>query len=685
MKLPAISASPRRNIRFLESELIHVPATVGFLRPVVLLPASWRQWSETKLQAVLAHELAHVRRADWLVITLAELNRAIYWFHPLAWFLRRRLSELAELNCDDAVLEAEGDRTQYACYLLEVAASLTAAGSGYRPPLSGVAMARKPNVETRIDAILDASRPLARRLGTLSAITLLLTGSTAILLAAAIRTSADDAPKKPAAVEMEMKAPAKSEGANARAKESTAQKSRPTGKAAGSSADKQYHVHGRVLDPDGKPVAGATVYAAWGLTGRSPFFARIEDKIVARTQSDAQGNYELSFLSDHPDPTRMSTGWKVVACGAGFGPAWQRDVDAFKNSQANAPTTFTLPKDQTVDGRFVDLEGNPLAGIHVRVYALKRPENGRSVAEWIADAKKKSPPQNPGDYFYPGMDAGTSPFPAPFPAKWDDGVLANGSLALPSDAVTDREGRVHFDGLGTDQLVIFDIEGPSIAKSLVQVVARDMQPISAQPSERIGLMAGTYYGREFQFVAGPTQPIVGKVTDAETGDPLANVDVAIDRIAGNLGVQTDLLIARTDDQGCYQIVGAPRGGGHYVKLEPTLDQPYFPTGKELKPASGFDPITCDFSLRRGRWITGKITDHDLKAPIAGAGVEYLPLRDNEHAKHYSNYDPNITGHTPSDRYHTAEDGSFRVLAIPGRGILAGIAERDVERTVHKPQ
>ena len=148
---------PRRNLRLLESELVYVPATVGFLRPVVLLPASWRHWSESKLRAVLAHELAHVRRADWLVITLAELNRAIYWFHPLAWFLRRRLSELAELNCDDAVLEADGDRTQYARHLLEVASTLAAAGSRYRPPLSGVAMARKPNVETRIDAILDAS------------------------------------------------------------------------------------------------------------------------------------------------------------------------------------------------------------------------------------------------------------------------------------------------------------------------------------------------------------------------------------------------------------------------------------------------------------------------------------------------------------------------------------------------
>ena len=57
----------------------------------------------------------------------------------------------------------------------------------------------------------------------------------------------------------------------------------------------------------------------------------------------------------------------------------------------------------------------------------------------------------------------------------------------------------------------------------------------------------------------------------------------------------------------------------------------------------------------------------------------MPLRDNQHAKNYANYDPNITGHTPSERYHTSADGSYRVLAIPGPGIVAGIAVTDVER------
>ena len=86
------------------------PVTVGWLRPVVILPGTWQRWSAARLDAVLAHEQAHVRRRDPLVQWLALLNRAIFWFHPLAWWLERRLSALAEQACDEAVLAAATTR-----------------------------------------------------------------------------------------------------------------------------------------------------------------------------------------------------------------------------------------------------------------------------------------------------------------------------------------------------------------------------------------------------------------------------------------------------------------------------------------------------------------------------------------------------------------------------------------------
>ena len=76
-----------------ESEAIEVPMTFGWLRPFVVLPAAaWRNWEPRKLEAVMLHERAHIERADFLVQTLAALHEAVYWFSPLAWWLRRKVA-----------------------------------------------------------------------------------------------------------------------------------------------------------------------------------------------------------------------------------------------------------------------------------------------------------------------------------------------------------------------------------------------------------------------------------------------------------------------------------------------------------------------------------------------------------------------------------------------------------------
>jgi beta-lactamase regulating signal transducer with metallopeptidase domain len=106
-----------------ESGWISVPLTVGWLRPKILLPLGWDEWEEAKLQAVLAHERTHVRRGDWAIAVLAGLNRCIFWFHPLAWWLERRLAFLAEQACDDSALLLVGTGP-YAQVLLDMAAAV---------------------------------------------------------------------------------------------------------------------------------------------------------------------------------------------------------------------------------------------------------------------------------------------------------------------------------------------------------------------------------------------------------------------------------------------------------------------------------------------------------------------------------------------------------------------------------
>ncbi|MEO8596237.1 MAG: M56 family metallopeptidase, partial [Candidatus Solibacter sp.] len=110
--------------RVLASDAISVPMTLGWFRPVILLPSGWDKWPEDKLQAVMVHERTHVARGDWAVGLLASVNRCVFWFHPLAWWLERHLRLLAEFACDDASLAQVPSRDKYAEVLVEMAAAV---------------------------------------------------------------------------------------------------------------------------------------------------------------------------------------------------------------------------------------------------------------------------------------------------------------------------------------------------------------------------------------------------------------------------------------------------------------------------------------------------------------------------------------------------------------------------------
>ena len=141
-----------------ESGWIAVPITIGWLRPKILLPEGWRDWDRERMEAVLAHEREHVRRGDWAIAGMAAINRCAFWFHPLAWWLERKLAALAEQACDDAAILATGRRAQYAEVLLEMAAAVKSNRGRLLGP--AMAMAKRTEVHVRIDRILDETKPV---------------------------------------------------------------------------------------------------------------------------------------------------------------------------------------------------------------------------------------------------------------------------------------------------------------------------------------------------------------------------------------------------------------------------------------------------------------------------------------------------------------------------------------------
>jgi beta-lactamase regulating signal transducer with metallopeptidase domain len=111
------------------SERISIPLAWGVRRARVLLPPASHDWPDERVWAVCAHELAHISRGDWIVHLLAEIACRIYWFNPLFWLARNRLSRESERAADDIVIGLGASGADYASHLIEIL-------RGARPDLS---------------------------------------------------------------------------------------------------------------------------------------------------------------------------------------------------------------------------------------------------------------------------------------------------------------------------------------------------------------------------------------------------------------------------------------------------------------------------------------------------------------------------------------------------------------------
>ena len=124
-------------IRIVELPHIDVPLVVGCLRPIVVLPiAAISQLTAAQVEAILAHELAHVRRHDYLVNLMQTIAETLLFYHPAVWWLSARIRDEREHCCDDVALAICGDPVGYAAALTELEAwragelSLAAAATG---------------------------------------------------------------------------------------------------------------------------------------------------------------------------------------------------------------------------------------------------------------------------------------------------------------------------------------------------------------------------------------------------------------------------------------------------------------------------------------------------------------------------------------------------------------------------
>ena len=347
-----------------------------------------------------------------------------------------------------------------------------------------------------------------------------------------------------------------------------------------------------------------------------------------------------------------SGGAWIAAVADGFGAQCEHWEPAGEKSKE---VVLKLVPEWPIHGRIVDLEGRPVPNVSVQVEMQEAPSLGMDL--WLKAAKsgKKSEML----WLRRGLEM----------PGYEDGA--------ERPIVTDADGRFTLRGAGADRVVRLALHGETIAYAELDVVTR---AIARMPRRDPFAASGELYGSNFTYQAAPTQPIVGTLRDASSGAPLPGVVIESRSIAGAPQALPGILRTVTDAQGNYhawwECLGDGSSGdqGNVIAVLPNAEQPYFMLNwLKVRQTAGLAPTRLDFKLTRGVWISGRVTDKATGEAVVPARLAYIPSQKNSLAAGLPEFKRNTFSIWDLDRNLARADGSFRLVGLQGRGLIAAWA------------
>jgi RNA polymerase sigma factor (sigma-70 family) len=320
-------------------------------------------------------------------------------------------------------------------------------------------------------------------------------------------------------------------------------------------------IRGQIIGADGKPVPGAqvAVVTEGKNSGRGADLSN-PMQIIGPVTADHDGRYRLQ--ADHLDWQRY---WEVqvVAAAPGHGLGWRKIHLGDDLSLA----TVKLPREQVFRGRLVDLQGQPAAGVPVRLFFVGAAKRGRAdgVRIWAGEGHLSS---------------------------W------------PAPVTTDEQGRFVIRGIGVDLTLGLDIDDERFARQW-------LSPLDNK--------AGA---EEVTRTLAPAHLIEGQVIAADTKKPVPHAGLTVyaaeKELGGMMGVS-----GRTDAQGRFRINPHP-GSIFHIKAFPPESEPYLSKEIILNWPKGAVKQQVTVAVPSGAVIRGKVSDAVSGKPIAGTNVHFLP-------------------------------------------------------------
>jgi RNA polymerase sigma factor (sigma-70 family) len=435
-----------------------------------------------------------------------------------------------------------------------------------------------------------------------------------------------------------------------------------------------FPARGRVLDPGGKPVAGALVYvrpnAEPGWSENDPMTARQKGR-VASTDADGRFHFELDKGASDGSYWRGVTGWhkaQIAVAAPGFAPAW---VDAGDMVKRGEMALSLVRDDVPVRGRVLDSQGAPIAGVVVRVRAIWEVNDGVDLDALLASGAVDVDNMSQIARLY-----GDAIFSATPTWRADPTPLWPGG---GNTWTTGADGRFEAHGIGRDRIARLEFHGGGVADGTLDVMSRPAKaPPRARPLPSMRREAapkgredafnglspqGTQLmGATFDYIAGPTKPIVGVVRVKGSGKPVKGAIVR----GADPGTHT-AVTARTDDAGRFRLEGVPKGEFYQIQVNPRQGIDSFLRCWEIiNDTEGLKPIEAAVEVPPGVIVTGRLIDKVTGQVVPPGDVEYTKAPDN-------------VASGDSLGFSRLADAAFGLTVPPGRGMIAGAVP--VEGTV----